>query len=103
MIVGGLTVSTSGTTLDNVTLDLDLTVPNAVQLNVANTLNVASTRLILGQAYAGTIIQAFGSFVVADIPGLVEPQPFFMAPSTTRAGAQGETVQPEPRSTSTAS
>jgi flagellar biosynthesis protein FlhA len=28
-------------------------------------LNVASTRLILGEAYAGTIIQAFGSYVVA--------------------------------------
>jgi len=27
-------------------------------------LNVASTRLILGQAYAGNIIQAFGSFVI---------------------------------------
>lgn len=27
-------------------------------------LNVASTRLILGEAYAGTIIQAFGSYVV---------------------------------------
>jgi flagellar biosynthesis protein FlhA len=28
-------------------------------------LNVASTRLILGQAYAGSVIQAFGSFVVS--------------------------------------
>ncbi len=28
-------------------------------------LNVASTRLILGEAYAGTIIQAFGNYVVA--------------------------------------
>ncbi|TKJ42244.1 flagellar biosynthesis protein FlhA [candidate division LCP-89 bacterium B3_LCP] len=28
-------------------------------------LNVASTRLILGEAYAGTIIQAFGGYVVA--------------------------------------
>jgi len=36
-------------------------------------LNVASTRLILGQAYAGTIIQAFGSFVVSGnyVVGLV--------------------------------
>jgi flagellar biosynthesis protein FlhA len=36
-------------------------------------LNVASTRLILGEAYAGTIIQAFGSYVVAGnyVVGLV--------------------------------
>ncbi|MFH1862303.1 MAG: FHIPEP family type III secretion protein, partial [bacterium] len=36
-------------------------------------LNVASTRLILGEAYAGTIIQAFGSFVVSGnyVVGLV--------------------------------
>jgi len=36
-------------------------------------LNVASTRLILGEGYAGTIIQAFGSFVVAGnyVVGLV--------------------------------
>jgi flagellar biosynthesis protein FlhA len=36
-------------------------------------LNVAATRLILGEAYAGSIIQAFGSFVVAGnyVVGLV--------------------------------
>ncbi len=36
-------------------------------------LNVASTRLILGQGYAGSIIQAFGSFVVSGnyVVGLV--------------------------------
>ncbi|MBU0518963.1 flagellar biosynthesis protein FlhA [bacterium] len=36
-------------------------------------LNVASTRMILGEAYAGTIIQAFGNYVVAGnyVVGLV--------------------------------
>ncbi len=50
-----------------VTAPLDLSVFPSLMLIVTLfrlSLNVASTRLILGQAYAGEVISAFGSFVV---------------------------------------